>query len=79
MKLKGSSGKILCGGAVILDTSEIESEADYGGMLYELKKLGVKNGEEYQIGNAGEILMDRPEYKKCARVLKKFGARAVNL
>ena len=38
MKLQSSSGRTLHGAVVILDTSEIQDEIDYGGMLYELKK-----------------------------------------
>lgn len=76
--LKSSSGNTLYGGVVILNTSVINDTVDYGGMLYELKKLGIRDGFEFQIDNAGGILMERPIYKKCARLLKKFGVRAVN-
>ena len=79
MELRSSSGRILYGSVVILDTSEVEDEADFGGMLYELKKLGIRDGEEYQIGNGGDILMYRDAFKRCANILKKFGAKAVNL
>lgn len=76
--LKSLSGNILYGNTVILDTSFINDDADYGGMLYELKKLNIRDGFEFQIDNAGDILMGRTVYKKCARLLKKFGVRAVN-
>lgn len=76
--LKSSSGNTLYGNTVILDTSLINDAADYGGMLYELKKLGIQDGSEFQIDNAGDLLMHRAIYKKCARLLKKFGVKAVN-
>ena len=76
--LKSPSGNILYGNTVILDTSFINDDADYGGMLYELKKAGVRDGFEFQIYNAGDILMERTVYKKCARLLKKFGVKAIN-
>lgn len=79
MQLRSSSGRTLYGGVVILDTSEIEDEADYGGMLYELKKLGIRDGMHYQVGNGGDILMYRDACKKCMNILKKFGAKPVNL
>ena len=76
--LKSPSGNILYGNTVILDTSSINDVADYGGMLYELKKLGVRDGFEFQIDNANDLLMERAVYKRCARLLKKFGVKAVN-
>lgn len=79
MQLRSSSGRTLYGDVAILDTSEIEDAADYGGMLYELKKLGIIDGESYQIDNAGDLLMYRHAYKKCKNVLRKFGVKAVNL
>ena len=78
IKLQSSSGRILYGGVVILDTSEIEDDADFGGMFYELKKLGIRDGEAYQIGNAGDLLMNRDAYKRCKRILEKFGVKVVN-
>jgi len=68
-------GTGLYAGVVIVDTSEIEDEADYGGMLYELKELGIRDGEEYQIDNVGDLLMYYNAYKKCKHRLKKFGAK----
>ncbi|MBN2185917.1 MAG: hypothetical protein JW732_00465 [Dehalococcoidia bacterium] len=56
MKLQGSSSRTLHGAALILDSSEIEDEIDYGGMLYELKKIGIRDGEAYQIDNCGDLL-----------------------
>jgi hypothetical protein len=41
MKLQSSTSRTLYENVVILDTLEIEDDADYGGMLYELKKIGV--------------------------------------
>lgn len=64
---------------VILDASEVEDEADYGGMLCLLKKMNIKDGETYQIDNAGNLLMEHTEYKNCKRILKKFGVRPVNI
>jgi hypothetical protein len=79
MKLQSGSGKTLYKGVVILDTSGIEDFADYGGILYELKKLGIRDGESYQIDNAGDLLMYRYAYKKSAKMLRKFGVKAVNV
>ncbi|MCL4459969.1 MAG: hypothetical protein M1136_06870 [Chloroflexi bacterium] len=71
-------GTGLYAGIVIVDTFEIEDYADYGGLLYELKKLGIRDGEEYQIDNAGDLLMYRDAYKRCKRILEKFGVKVVN-
>ena len=79
MQLRSSNGSALYENVAILDTSEIEDAADYGGMLYELKRLGIIDGESYQIDNAGDLLMYRHAYKKCKNVLNKFGVKAVNL
>lgn len=76
--LKSSSGNILYGNTVILDTSFINDATDYGGMLHELKKLGIRDGFEFQIDNAGNILMERAVYKKCVGLFKKFGVKLVN-
>jgi len=62
---------------VILDTSEIEDIADYGGLLYELKKLGIRDGREFQIDNAGNLLMNYGVYKKCKHIVKKFKVKAL--
>lgn len=78
MKLQSSSGKTLYEGVVILDTSEIDDFADYGGILYELKKLGIRDGESYQIDNAGDLLMYRHVYEKCRDMLKRFRVKPVN-
>jgi len=78
MQFRSSSGRTLYGEVVILDTSAIEDQADYGGMLYELKKLEVQEGREYQIDNAGDLLMYRDAYKRCKRILEKFGVKVVN-
>lgn len=78
MKLQSSSGRTLYGAVVILDPSEIEDEIDYGDMLYELKKSGIRDGEAYQISNGGVILMYRHVYKKCKKILEKFGVKVVN-
>lgn len=75
----GILGTGLYAGVVIIDTSEIEDDADYGGMRYELKKLHIRDGEEYQIDNAGDLIMSREAYERCKHILKKFGAKAVNL
>ena len=79
MKLQSSGSRTLYGDVVILDTSEIADDADYGGMLYELKKLGITDGEAYQIDNAGDLLMYRHAYEKCKNMLKKFEVKTVNL
>ncbi len=63
------------GGVVILDTSAIEDEADYGGLLYELKRAGIRDGTSYQIDNCGDLLMYRDAYVRCKNVLRKFGGR----
>ena len=64
-------------GVVILDTSQSEYLADYGGVLYELKKIGIRDGEAYQIDNSGNLLMYRDVYKRCKRILRKFGVEVV--
>ena len=74
----GILGTGLYAGVLIIDTSEIEDDADYGGMLYELKKVGIRDGEEYQIDNGGNLLMYRDAYKRCKRILEKFGVKVVN-
>ena len=79
MKLQSSGSRTLYGDVVILDTSEIADYADYGGMLYEPKKLGIADGEAYQIDNAGDLLMYRYAYEKCKNMLKKFEIKAVSL
>lgn len=75
--LRGS-GVTLYSGVVILDMSGIEDLADYGGLLYELKKLGIRDGDAFQIDNGGDLLMYRHAYGICRHVLKRFGVRAVN-
>ena len=78
MKLPSSSGRTLHGAVVILASSEIEDEIDYGGMLYELKKIGLRDGEAYQIDNCGDLLMYRDAYRRCKHILKKFGVNALS-
>ncbi len=78
MQLRSSTGSILYGVVVISDTPEIEDEIYFGGMLYILKKLRIHDGKEYQIDNAGNILMYRDVYTNCNHILEKFGERAVN-
>jgi len=75
---KGYNGNNLYSNTMILDASLINDAADYGGMLYELKKLGIQDGSEFQIDNASDILMSRAIYKKRARLLKKFEVKVVN-
>ena len=77
--LTSSSGRTLYGGVVILDTSEISDFADYGGLLYELKKSGVRDGDSFQVDNGGDLLMLDDVYNKCSHILKKFKVRPVNL
>ena len=77
--LTSSSGRTLYGGVVILDTSEVSDFTDYGGLLYELKKLGIRDGDSFQIDNGGDLLMLRDVYKKCIHILKKFKVKPVNL
>jgi len=75
---RSTNGNILYGNTVILDTFLINDTADYGGMLYELKRIGIRDGSGFQIDNAGDLLMQRIVYKKCIRLLKKFGVKAIN-
>jgi hypothetical protein len=75
MNFQTSDGKILYGGVVIVDTSNIENIIDYGGMLYELSKSGFRDGEVYQIENAGNLIMYRGVYKRCKNILEKFGVK----
>ena len=77
MKLQSSGGTTLHANVVILDTSEIADYTDYGGMLYELKKIGVRDGEAYQIDNCGDLLMYRDAHRRCKHILKKFGVKAL--
>ena len=77
MKLQSSRGGSLRGDLVILDTSEIGDYADYGGMLYELKKVRIRDGEAYQIDNCGDLLMYRDAYRRCKHILEKFGVKAI--
>ncbi|GAH70588.1 unnamed protein product [marine sediment metagenome] len=77
MKLQSSRGRTLHEDVVILDTSEIADYADYGGMLYELKKIGVRDGEAYQIDNCGDLLMYRDAYRRCKHILEKFRVKAL--
>ncbi len=76
MDLVSSSGDILYGGIAILDCSEVEGFADFGGLLYELKKIGIRDGEEYQIDNAGDLLMYLDAYDKCKGILERFKVKA---
>ena len=62
---------------VILDTSEINDPADYGGMMYMLKLLVIKDGESYQIDNAGNLLMYYDAYNECRHLLKAFGIKSI--
>ena len=77
MKSQDSNGRILCRGILILDASGIEDDADYGGMLYELKKIGLQDGEAYQIDNCGDLLMYRDAYRRCKHILEKFRVKAL--
>ena len=77
MKLQSSSVRTLYGDVVLLDTLEIPGPADYGGMLYELKKLGIVDGDAFQIDNAGDLLMYRDVYRRCTHVLEKFGVKVL--
>jgi hypothetical protein len=76
MKLQSSTSRTLYENVVILDTLEIEDDADYGGMLYELKKIGVRDGEAYQIDNCGDLLMYRDVYRRCKYILEKLRVKA---
>lgn len=75
----GILGSGLYAGVVILDTSEVEDEVDYDNLLYQLKKMNIRDGESYQIDNAGDLLMEYNAYKKCRTILEKFGVRPVNI
>jgi len=77
MKLQSSSVRTVYGDVVLLDTSEIVDDADYGGMLYELKKLGIVDGEAFQIDNAGDLLMYRDAYRRCTHILEKFEVKVL--
>lgn len=72
-------GKVERTRVVIIDTSDIVDFADYGGMLYELKTNGICDGEEFQIGNGYDLLMNYEAYSKCRSILHKFGVKAVSL
>jgi len=70
---------MLYAGVVIIDMSEIDDFADYGGLLSKLKCIGIRDGKEYQIDNAGDLLMYYDAYEKCKIILNRFKAKAVNL
>jgi len=70
---------MLYASVVIIDMSEIDDFADYGGLLFELKRIGIRDGKEYQIDNAGDLLMYYDAYEKCKLILNRFRAKAVNL
>jgi len=76
--LKSSSGNTSYGNIVTLNTYLINDIVDYGSIFYKLKKLGIRDGSEFQIDNTGDLLMQRTIYKKCVRLLKKFGVKKVN-
>jgi hypothetical protein len=57
---------------VILEASDIEDWVDHGGFLYELKKMNIIDGVDYQIDNGGDLLMDYPAYVKCRKILRQF-------
>lgn len=59
---------------VIIDTSEIVDFADFGGMLYELKKLNVREGTDFQFGNGAEMLIHDGAFVRCRGILQRFGA-----
>jgi hypothetical protein len=77
MGTKKSRKIVSYGKGVILDTSEIEDAADYGGLLYELKKLGIRDGESYQIDNGGDLLTYYDVYERCKKILNKFKVKAL--
>ena len=64
---------------IILDTSGLADFADYDGALYELKKVNICDGREFQIDNGGDLLMKYDAYRKCSTMLERFGIRPVNL
>jgi hypothetical protein len=65
-------------GVVFLDTSEIDDDADYGGLLHELKKLNIRDGQEFQIeGNGRGIFMHQQAFERCRHVLATFRVEQV--
>jgi len=74
----GILGTGLYAGVVIIDTSGIEDESEYEDLQYELLKMGIRDGKEYQVDNGNDILMYYGSYKKCKHILKKFGAKIYN-
>lgn len=46
---------------IILDTSRIQDNTDYGSMLHELKKIGIRDGETYQIDNTKNYCLEELE------------------
>jgi hypothetical protein len=63
---------------VILDTSSIQDPADYCGMIYKLKKVDIVDGQNYQIDQINDLLMDYQSYYRCRKMLRKFGVTVVN-
>lgn len=64
--------------AVILDTSSIQGSADYCGLIYELKKVDIIDGKNYQIDNDNDLLMAYKSYKRCKRILNMFHIVSIN-
>lgn len=54
---------------VILDTTEITDFANYGGMLYMLKRTNLVKGRDFQIDNAGGLLMNYKAFCKGKKFL----------
>jgi hypothetical protein len=59
-----------------VDVSGMHSPADYGGLIFELKKMGIVDGRDYQTeGNGLGLFMQRASLDRCQGLLAQFGAR----
>jgi hypothetical protein len=63
---------------LILDTSNIDSFADYSGLIHELKTIDIIDDRDYQIDQNNDLLMYSTSYLRCKKILKKFSVIAVN-
>ncbi len=77
----GILGSGLYGGIVILDmaSSSIEDFDERDVLFRDLAKISVYDGIDFQIDNAGDLIMEYDAYKRCQPILEKYGVYAVPL
>jgi hypothetical protein len=72
------AGEVPTASVVHVDVSDMEDPADYGGLLFELKKMGILEGRDYQIeGNGCGLFMCYSSFQRCQGVLLRFGVAPV--